>query len=69
MNPETIQWQSLFFRNFKAELIYRFKFNNLKKLKSSIEEYVHFYNEVRPHGMLHMMTPEQKEDSYYSELE
>ncbi len=39
----------------------------LSELSESIDEYMHFYNEVRPHQKLHNLTPNEFELTYYEQ--
>lgn len=47
-----------FFSNLKQEELYRTKYRSENELKSSIKEYIEFYNTKRPHKSLSYRTPE-----------
>ncbi|PAT01776.1 hypothetical protein CI105_04620 [Candidatus Izimaplasma bacterium ZiA1] len=48
-----------FFSKFKKEEIYRHIYNEYDHLKAAIDEYMIFYNTVRPHGAIKNMTPDE----------
>lgn len=56
-----------FFRTLKTEQIYVNTYKTLSELSESIDEYMHFYNEVRPHQKLHNLTPNEFELKYYQQ--
>lgn len=51
--------QQLFFKSMKGEELYRIKYCSERELKKAVEDYIIFYNEQRPHTILHYKTPEQ----------
>ncbi|MDT8337061.1 MAG: IS3 family transposase [Candidatus Izemoplasmatales bacterium] len=48
-----------FFASLKKEEIYRHVYNSFDHLEKAIDEYIVFYNTVRPHGSLSNRTPEE----------
>lgn len=52
-----------FFATFKREEAYRRDYTSEKHFRRSVEEYIQFYNEVRPHQTLNYKTPQAFEDS------
>ncbi|MFO7969222.1 MAG: IS3 family transposase [Bacillota bacterium] len=48
-----------FFASLKKEEIYRHIYNSFDHLEKAIDEYIVFYNTVRPHGSLSNRTPEE----------
>ncbi len=57
-----------FFASFKREEAYRKDYTSEQHFRRSVEEYVRFYNEVRPHQTLNYKTPQAFEDAYKSIL-
>lgn len=55
-----------FFANLKREELYRRKYKSESDLKNSIEEYIVFYNNSRPHATNHYKTPAFKEADFYA---
>ncbi|HHT55265.1 MAG TPA: IS3 family transposase [Acholeplasma sp.] len=53
-----------FFSHFKKEEIYRQKYNSLEDLQQSIDEYIDFFNNYRPHHHLNGQTPNSFEKNY-----
>ena len=53
-----------FFSTFKREEAYRKDYTSEQHFRKSVEEYVRFYNEVRPHQTLKYKTPQAFEDAY-----
>lgn len=54
-----------FFRTIKAEEISIRFYKTYEKLIESIDDYMLFYNEKRPHQKLKYLTPNQFEENYY----
>ncbi len=54
-----------FFANLKKECIYHNIYNSLEDLTASVEEYILFFNNYRPHRKLQMKTPNQVENKYF----
>ena len=52
-----------FFGSMKREELYRHVFKDINDLAPVVDEYIHFYNEQRPHQALGMMTPCKFEES------
>jgi putative transposase len=46
-----------FFRSLKEECIWLHNFRSLKEAKAIINEWIHFYNEERPHQALDYRSP------------
>ncbi len=57
-----------FFSSFKREEAYRKDYTSEQHFRRSVEEYIRFYNEVRPHQTLNYKTPQVFEDNYGSVL-
>lgn len=57
-----------FFSSFKREEAYRKDYTSEQHFRRSVEEYIRFYNEVRPHQTLNYKTPQAFEDNYRSVL-
>ncbi len=57
-----------FFSSFKREEAYRKDYTSEQHFRRSVEEYIQFYNEVRPHQTLSYKTPQAFEDNYKSVL-
>lgn len=57
-----------FFHTLKKEAIYHNLYNSSEELKVVMEEYIHFYNEERPHRKLNMKTPLQIETEFKKRL-
>lgn len=57
-----------FFSTFKREEAYRKDYTSEQHFRRSVEEYIRFYNEVRPHRTLNYKTPQAFEDAYKSVL-
>lgn len=57
-----------FFSNFKQEELYRHEYKTAEEMKRSINNYMIFYNEKRPHSILRYKTPNKFEANYYDKL-
>lgn len=57
-----------FFATFKKEEAYRREYTSEQSFSKSVEQYIQFYNEVRPHQALKYQTPQAFEDKYYAKL-
>ena len=57
-----------FFSSFKREEAYRKDYTSEQHFRRSVEAYIQFYNEVRPHQTLNYKTPQAFEDAYKSVL-
>ena len=55
-----------FFATFKKEEAYRREYTSEKSFFKSVEQYIRFYNEVRPHQTLKYQTPQAFEEKYYA---
>lgn len=53
-----------FFSSFKREEAYRKDYTSEQHFRRSVEEYIRFYNEVRPHQTLNYKTPQVFEENY-----
>ena len=51
-----------FFASLKKEEIYRHIYNSFDELEKAIDEYIVFFNTLRPHGSLGYETPEEYEN-------
>lgn len=58
-----------FFSTFKREEAYRRDYTSEQHFRRNTEEYIQFYNEVRPHKTLQYKTPQAFEDFYNSVLQ
>ena len=57
-----------FFASFKREEAYRKDYTSEQHFRRIVEEYIRFYNEVRPHQTLNYKTPQAFEDAYKAVL-
>lgn len=56
-----------FFKFLKLEELNRRTYNNKSELEISLFEYIEgFYNSKHPHSANNMLSPNQKEDMYFS---
>ena len=55
-----------FFGSLKREALYRYRFKTEKEFFQSVDTYMTFYNEKRPHSVLMNQTPSKFEANYYS---
>lgn len=58
-----------FFASMKREELYRRKFKSENEFYKSVDEYIIFYNEKRPHYQNSYRTPLKKEQDYYASIE
>ena len=58
-----------FFAPMKREELYRRKFKSENEFYKSVDEYIVFYNEKRPHYQNSYRTLLKKEQDYYSSIE
>ena len=54
-----------FFKTMKKEAIYHHVYETMDELCATLEIYISFYNEKRPHRALNMLTPLEKEREYW----
>mgnify|MGYP005926163465 FL=1 len=54
-----------FFSNMKQNDLNNKTFEFFDDLKNAVDDYVNYYNNLRPHKSLHYKTPQQFEDEYY----
>ncbi|WP_302779566.1 IS3 family transposase [Intestinimonas butyriciproducens] len=57
-----------FFATFKKEEAYRREYTSEQSFRKSVERYIYFYNEVRPHQTLKYKTPQAFEDAWKASL-
>ena len=57
-----------FFKTLKQEELYRTSYKSEKHLRMSLDEYILFYNDKRPHTYLRYRTPNKAEADYYHQL-
>ena len=57
-----------FFRMFKQEEANHIYYRTAEELEASVDEYIHFFNDERPHDRLGNLTPNEKEEEYYKSL-
>lgn len=55
-----------FFGSFKRKVLYRYRFKTEKDFFRSIEEYINFYNNKRPHSILMNQTPNKFKANYFN---
>ena len=55
-----------FFATFKKEETYRREYTSERHFRKSVDKYIRFYNEVRPHQTLKYKTPQAFEATYQS---
>ena len=55
-----------FFGSFKKEEAYRREYTSEQNFCKSVERYIQFYNEMRPHQTLKYQTPQAVEDKFHS---
>ena len=55
-----------FFATFKKEEAYRREYTLEQSFCKSVEQYIRFYNEVRPHQTLKYQTPQAFDEKYYA---
>ena len=55
-----------FFHTLKKESIYHYLYKDPQELDAVVREYMHFYNEERPHRKLKMKTPLQFETEFFT---
>ena len=55
-----------FFGGFKREELYRHEYTSIKSFRESVDEYMSFYNNERPHSILSNRTPNSYESEYFS---
>ena len=57
-----------FFASFKKEEAYRREYTSEQSYRKSVEHYIQFYNELRPHRTLKYKTPQAFEEAYWASL-
>lgn len=57
-----------FFSTFKREEAYRREYTSEQHFRRSVEEYIRFYNGVRPHQTLNYKTPQAFEENFQSKF-
>ena len=57
-----------FFASFKKEEAYRREYTSEQGYRKSVEQYIQFYNELRPHRTLKYKTPTAFEEAYWAGL-
>ena len=57
-----------FFASFKKEEAYRREYTSEQSYRKSVEQYIRFYNELRPHRTLKYRTPQAFEEAYQERL-
>lgn len=55
-----------FFATFKKEEAYRREYTSEDGFRKSVQRFIQFYNEVRPHRTLKYQTPQGFEDAYFA---
>lgn len=54
-----------FFRTFKEDEANHIYYKTPEDLQESVDEFIEFFNNIRPHNSLNGLTPKQKEESFY----
>jgi len=54
-----------FFKNMKAEELYRTRYHSEFEFRKAVDKYIEFYNTKRPHNYLNNKTPDEAENNYY----
>ena len=57
-----------FFSTFKKEEAYRREYTSEQSYRKSVDQYIQFYNELRPHRTLKYKTPQAFEEAYWTSL-
>ena len=57
-----------FFASFRKEEAYRREYTSEQSYRKSVEQYIRFYNELRPHRTLKYKTPQAFEEAYWERL-
>ena len=57
-----------FFASFKREEAYRREYTSEQSYRKSVDQYIQFYNELRPHRTLKYKTPQAFEEAYWTSL-
>ena len=57
-----------FFASFKKEEAYRREYTSEQSYRKRVEQYIQFYNELRPHRTLKYKTPQAIEETYQERL-
>ncbi len=68
-NPYDNACMESFFSSFKREEYNSKEYEYFDDLKNSVDEYMKYYNEYRPHQSLKNKTPNIVEDEYYSQID
>ena len=55
-----------FFASFKKEEAYRREYTSEQSYRKSVDQYIQFYNELRPHRTLKYKTPQAFEEAYWA---
>lgn len=50
-----------FFSSMKREELYRYKYPTVAEFKRSVDKYINFFNQERPHATLKYKTPDKYE--------
>lgn len=58
-----------FFATFKKEEAYRRDYTSINAFRKSTDQYIQFYNEIRPHHTLKYRTPQGFEDAYFAKMQ
>ena len=53
-----------FFSSMKKEELYRTNYKSEREFRESVEDYITFYNQKRPHGYLKYKMPDKFEEIY-----
>lgn len=54
-----------FFSSLKREELYRREYSSEAALRKGVDEYIYFYNNIRPHSYLYYKTPAQVEQVFH----
>ena len=58
----------MFFHKFVPLIRLHKEFHTYEELKNGIDEYILFYNQIRPHKKLKYVSPCEFEEAYYKNL-
>lgn len=66
--PLSLSGVFLLLASFKKEEAYRREYTSEQSYRKSVEQYIRFYNELRPHRTLKHKTPQAFEEAYRERL-
>ena len=57
-----------FFSSLKQEELYRHRFHSVSEFKNSVNNYINFYNNERPHSAMNYKSPNVYEDQFFNKV-